>query len=197
MKSSFPYIVGGCVILILIGLLMSNQQKQPQSSTTPLSANPSTDSATTKDPQDIVPGLYKNQIQNVATKEGFTITASAVENNTDSAGKVVGDHLELALKNNAGKDIADFEIYYTITDLTANKKEGYYKKLTGYVLKSGDTQSIHFDNKQGTGHFSANKNSIYYTSNNKLVFDVMVSTPGYKTQSVQVTKSAGGAEVKD
>jgi hypothetical protein len=65
------------------------------------------------------------------------------------------------------------------------------------VLKSGETKTIHFDNKQGDGHFSANKNSIYYSSANKLLFTIKLSTPGYKLQTTNVEKSAGGAEQKD
>ncbi len=189
------------MILLLVGFLFSNSQKnnQPQNTSvlyvTPSSG--STNSATSQDPQDVVPGLYRNQVQNTATKEGFTIVTTTVENNTDEAGKTAGDHLELTLKNIAGKSLTDFEVYYTITDPTTNKKEGYYKKLIGFVLKNGETQHVNFDNKPAVGHFTANKNSIYYTSNNELLFDVMVSTPGYKVQTAQVTKAASGAETQD
>ena len=202
MNNKLPYIIGGGIVVLLVGFLVSNSQKnnQPQNTKNVLYVTPAsgdTNSVTSQDPQDVVPGLYKNQIQNTATKEGFTIVATTVENNTDETGKTVGDHLELALKNTVGKDLTDFEVYYTVTDPTTNKKEGYYKKLTGFVLKNGETQHINFDNKQGQGHFTANKNSIYYTSSNKLLFDVMVSTSGFKVQTAQVTKAAGGAETKD
>ncbi len=202
MNNKLPYIIGGGILLLLAGFLFNNSQKnnQSQNTTNALYVTPSastTNSATSQEPQDVVPGLYKNQIQNASTKEGFTVVKTLVENNADAAGKTVDDHLELTLKNTAGKDLTDFEVYYTITDPTTNKKEGYYKKLTGFVLKKGETQTINFDNKQEVGHFTANKNSIYYTSSNKLFFDVMVSAPGYKVQTAQVAKSAGGAETKD
>ncbi len=202
MNNKLLYIIGGGILLLLVGFLFSNSQKnnQPQNTKNVLYVTPpagGANSATSQDPQDVVPGLYKNQIQNIATKEGFTMSAVTVENNTDATGKTVGDHLELALKNTTGRDLTDFEVYYTITDPTTNKKEGYYKKLTGFILKNGETQKVNFDNKQGDGHFTANKNSIYYTSNNKLLFDVMVSTAGVKVQTAQVAKSAGGAETKD
>ena len=201
MNNKLPYIIGGGILLLLAGFLFSNNQKnnQPQNTKNVLYVTPKAgeNTVTSQDPQDIVPGLYKNQIQNSATKEGFTIVTTTVENNTDETGKTVGDHLELTLKSSAGRDLTDFEVYYTITDPTTNKKEGYYKKLTGFVLKNGETQQVNFDNKQGVGHFTANKNSIYYTSSNKLLFDVMVSTAGYKVQIAQVAKSAGGAETKD
>lgn len=203
MNNKLLYIIGGGILLLLGVFLFSNSQKsyQPQNTRNVLYASPSasanTNSATSQDPQDVVPGLYKNQIQNTASAEGFIIQAITVENNADSTGKTVGDHLELTLKNNAGKDLTGFEVYYTITDQSTNKKEGYYKKLTSFTLKNGETQHVNFDNKQGDGHFTANKNSLYYTSSNKLLFDVMVSTPGYKVQTAQAAKAAGGAETKD
>jgi hypothetical protein len=199
--NKLPYIIGGGILLLLVGFLLVNNKKQnkPVQTTQTANVTPSTtiSDTTSQDPQDIVPGLYKNPIQNTATQEGFVITTTAVENNTDTAGKAVSDHLELTLKNTVGKDLTDFEVYYTITDPTTNKKEGYYKKLTGFVLKSGETQTIHFDNKQGNGHFSANKNSMYYKSTNKLLFTIMLSTPGYKLQTANIEKAAGGAEQKD
>lgn len=190
-----PYVIGGGVLFILVIFLFVNNKKQTVETTIP-QLSQSTKS-TSQNPQDVVPGLYKNPIQNTATKEGLVITKATVENNTDTNGKVISDHLELVLKNSSGKDLTDFEIYYTISDQTTNKKEGYYKKLNGFVLKNGQTQSAHFDNKSGDGHFSANKNSIYYTSKNKLSFTISVSAPGYMPQTVSVTKDTGGAEIKD
>ena len=174
MQNKVWYIAGGMVFLaICVYGIASMPTKKPaqtktQTSTqqqTPSvasSANnaqtaaapaPSTANSPAEDPQDIVPGLYKNPIQNTATQEGFVITGSMVENNVDKTGKATDDHLELTLKNTAGKDLADFEVYYMITDTTTGQKEGYYKKLTGFVLKSGETQAIHFDNGTDPGHF--------------------------------------------
>lgn len=193
MKNLLPYIIGGITLVVLITFLMLNQHPSTQSTQIGSSGS----NTTPQDPQEIVPGLYKNPIQNSSTQKGFDIIKITVENNTDATGKVISDHLELALKNTSGKDLTNLEIYYTITDLTTNKKEGYYKKLAGFTLKNDQTQTIHLDNKTGVGHFSINKNSIYFNSNNKLLFDVIVNTPGYQSQIVQVTKDAGGAEIKD
>ena len=198
-------ILGGVALLLTIGLLYqftskggAKQIRTPSRVVPNVSNNAiPTSNTIAQDPQDIVPGLYKNPIQNTSTQEAFTITASQAENNTDQTGKVIDDHLELTLKNTTGKDLSNFEVYYTITDATANIQEGYSKKLPGFVLKKGNTQTIHFDNKSGDGHFSANKQSVYYKSSNQVIFDVTVSSPGYKAQTVQVTKAAGGAEVKD
>jgi hypothetical protein len=209
MKKKTGILVGGTVALIvgiIIILRASNQQPmQIQTMTQQKTANKgqvtsvqnSANVSASNDPQDIVAGLYKNPIQNTSTQEGFTIIDGKVENNVDNAGKVINDHLELSLKNSAGKDIGDFEIYYQIIDVATGQKEGYYKKLTGFVLKAGETQTIHFDDGTGSGHFRANKNSLYYKSPNKLTFDVMVSASGYKIENIQISKDAGGAEQKD
>ncbi len=178
---------------------IKTQQQVPNTKNTPTVTTPVQSNANTpsEDPEDIVAGLYKNQIQNTATQEGFVITDSKVENNTDKAGKAVDDHLELILKNIAGKNLTDFEVYYMITDIVTGQKEGYYKKLTDFVLKSGETQSIHFDNGTDPGHFKVNKDSLYYKSPNKMTFDITVSAAGYKPQTVQISKDAGGTEQND
>ncbi len=200
MNNKLPYIIGGGALLLLVGLLLNNSQSnyKSQSAENVSTITPQAGGNTTsQDPQDVVPGLYKNQIKNTASKEGFTILTTTVENSTDAAGKSVSDHLELTIKNTAGRDLTDFEVYYTITDPTTGKKEGYYKKLTRFVLRNGETKSINFDNKQGDSHFSTNRNSIYYSSTDKLLFTIMLSTPGYKLQTTNVEKAAGGAEQKD
>lgn len=144
------------------------------------------------------PTFVENPINNDAIIEGFKVVDALAENNVDPATKkVVNDHLELSLKNISGKDITDFEIYYTITDPAANVKEGYYHKLIGFILKSGETKSIHFDNGTGDGHFSENMNSIYRTTNPAKVFDIILSSPGYKIETVQINKDPGGAEKAD
>lgn len=211
MKNKTGLIIGVMIILVVGAFIFarSNKKNTPikkQAATTqaPASASTTTPVATqnnanipVEDPQDVVAGLYKNQIQNTSAQEGFVISNSLVENNVDKNGKVIDDHLELSLKNISGKDLTDFEVYYTITDTVTNQKEGYYKKLTGFVLKGGETQAIHFDGAADAGHFSVNKNSLYYKSPNKMSFDVTVSSVGYKVQTVQISKDAGGAELND
>lgn len=201
-------IIGSLVILgIGAAFALSNSSHTPSgtSGKNVLWVTPQTNSqggsspqitTTSQDPQDIVPGLYPNPIQNTATTEGFKIASVMVENNTDAAGTPVSDHLQLTLQNVTKTDLTNFEVYYTITDTVTNKKEGYYKKLTNYVLKAGETQTINFDNGSGDGHFTVNKHSIYYTSSDPLQFSVMVSTPGYKPETASVSKAAGGSEVQ-
>ncbi len=199
-------LIGIFGVILLIGLAVvnkggSNQQPTTQSLNTPqgsTNTKSAITSPTSQNPQDVVPGLYPNPIQNNSTKEGFIIASAMAENNTDPAtGKAVSDHLEITLKNTSNQDLSNFEVYYTITDTQTKKQEGYYKKLTGFILKSGQTQTVNFDNKQGNNHFSANTNSIYYTSANTMSFHVIVSTPGFKPQIIDATKAAGGAETKD
>lgn len=160
-------------------------------------SQPTTVQTASQNPQDVIPGLYPNPIKNTATAQGFKITSLMVENNTDAAGNPVSDHLQITLQNFSTKDLSPFEVYYTITDTVTNKKEGYYKKLTNFVLPAGKTQTLHFDNKSDTNHFTVNTHSLYFTSSNKLQFTVTVSTPHYAMQTAQISKTAGGAETKD
>lgn len=145
----------------------------------------------------------ENPIINNSTQEGFQITSILVENNYDPATKKdVDDHLEITLKNIAGKDLADFLVYYTITDIAANKKEGYIVKLTNFILKNGETNTVHFDNNNSpynllTDHFGENPNSIYKANIDAKVFEIMISTPSYKVVSEKVDKDPGGSEKAD
>lgn len=184
-------IVGVALIAGLV-LIKSNGASQPAPITTPTK-----DAGISSDPQDIVPGTYPNQIKNTATASGLSIVSGLVENNVDVQGKVADDHLELLLKNTSAQDMSNFEVYYTITDLTTATSEGYYKKLTGFVLKSGESKSVHFDGKTGVDHFGVNKDGLYFTSKNKLQFDIQVSTLGFQVAHLQILKDAGGAELKD
>lgn len=204
-------IIGGVVVAAVIAILaFTNSSATIQPVSTMNSTSPKAQSngksvtqgsnsvqKTSQDPQDIVAGLYPNPIQNTATTQGFKISSLMVENNTDTAGNPVSDHLQLTLQNLTNQDLSNFEVYYTITDIATNKKEGYYKKLGNYTLKAGATQTINFDNKQAEGHFTVNTHSLYFTSTNKLQFTVMVSTPGYKVETASAKKAAGGAETKD
>lgn len=179
--------------IIIIGLIIAVVYISRQHSTASTAQT-----ATSSNPQDVVPGTYPNEIKNTATTAGLSIKSGAVENNTDpTTGKVVSDHLELTLMNATAKPMTDFEVYYTMTDTKTQQQEAYYKKLTGYTLAANTTATIHFDNKTGDGHFTTNKASIYYKSTNAIDFAIEVSTPEYAIQKIQLTKAAGGAETKD
>lgn len=187
-------IIGIVSVALIAGLVFieSNSSSQPA----PI-ISATKDVSVPSDPQDIVPGTYPNNIKNTATSSGLSIVSGLVENNVDAQGKITNDHLELLLKNTSANDMSNFEVYYTIADLTTGKSEGYYKKLTGLVLKGGELKSIHFDGKNGVDHFGVNKDGLYFTSKNKLQFDIQVSTMGFQTAHLQILKDAGGAELKD
>ncbi len=128
----------------------------------------------------------------------FKITSVLVENNVNPAtGKDAPDHLEILLRNTGTKDITDFSLYYTITDLVTNATQSYTVPLTGFVLKAGASTSVHVDVSGDPGHFRANPNSLYYQSQNEMRVDVTVSSPSHVTQTGTVKKDAGGAELPD
>ncbi|GEM_PF-1932212 len=202
MKNNITYgIVGIIAIVLIVGFVSLKQSINSKSVSHNTVATVATNNAISpiipSDPEDIVPGTYPNLIKNLATASGLLISSGHVENNVDAQGRVVNDHLELLLKNTSAQDMSNFEVYYTITDLTTTKSEGYYKKLNGFVLKSGDSQSVHFDGKSGASHFGVNKDGLYFTSKNKLRFNIQVSTPGFQIAHLEILKDAGGAEIKD
>jgi uncharacterized membrane-anchored protein len=187
-------IIGIAGIALITGIVFITQNTTSQSGS---SASAAKDNSRPVDPQDIVPGVYPNQIKNTATADGLTIVSGLVENNIDAQGKITSDHLELSLKNNSGQDMNAFEVFYSITDLTTGKNESYYKNLKTFALKSGEQKTIHFDGKAESTHFGVNKDGLYFTSKNKLQFDIQVSSPGFRVAQIQLTKDAGGAELKD
>jgi len=129
---------------------------------------------------------------------GFKIQQALVENNVDPVtNKDVSDHLEITLLNTIDKDISNLSVDYSITDLRNSKKESYSAKLEGFILKSKETQTIHFDNENKTNHFWVNSYSMYYLSTDPLQFSITVSAEGYQAQTINVKKDAGGAEAPD
>jgi hypothetical protein len=146
----------------------------------------------------VLPVASGNPITNNATVPGFVIASAIVENNTDPITKVItSDHLEVTLKSVASKDITQFETYYSVKDLVTHVGDAYYTKLTGFILKAGGTRTFHFDNTGRIDHYPENNYSVYRTSKNAMQFDVEVSAPGYKVQTITVKKDKGGAEKVD
>jgi hypothetical protein len=125
----------------------------------------------------------------------FSVVDVLAENNVDPAtGKDASDHLEIFLKSTGTKDISNMSLAYTITDLVTAVKQSYTIPLTGFVLKPGESKSVHVDTSGIAGHFRANPNSLYYKSTNEMQIDVVISAPGHKTQLGSVKKDTGGAE---
>jgi hypothetical protein len=139
--------------------------------------------------------VAKNPISNASKAAGLEITKVLVENNVSPAtGKAVDDHLEIALKNTGAKPLDRVELYYKITDPSKGVSEGYYTKLGGFVVKPGETRTVHFDATAATDHYPVNKYSLYYTDKNQLVVEVTASAAGVKPATFTVKKDAGGAE---
>jgi len=162
------------------------------------SNNKDTDGDGQNDKEDKNPVFTEDPINNNSTTEGFIITSVLVENNIDPiTNKAADDHLEIELKNTSGNELKGFEVYYTVKDNDTSKTEAYYVRLPDFILKSGETKSINFDNKDGDGHYSVNLNSIYFTTMSAKVFEVTVSTDGYKPVSGKANKDPGGEEKAD
>ena len=188
------------VVVVVAGLFAYSALSGGRSTTSGIA--PTTSSGTTTpstgNAQLVLPITGGNPIVNNAVAPGFIIASAIVENNTDPVTKlIVSDHLEVALKNTGTQDITNFETYYSVKDLVSKVSDAYYTKLTGFVLKVGETKTFHFDNTSKTNHYPENKYSLYRTSKNAMQFDLMVSTPTYKPQTITIKKDKGGAEKVD
>lgn len=205
MKKTYIYIGVAMVVVIIAAVMMTagGNPKSPAppatSTSTPVatatSTNTGSNPATAQNAEDVVPGIYPNPINNSSTKQGFKVSSIMTENNVDAAGNSVSDHLQFTLQNLTAQTISNFEVYYTIVDAANNKKEGYYKQLTGFSLPPHGSGTVHFDGQSGPGHYGVNMHGIYGTTVDQLQFNVEISAPGYAPVNVQATKAPGGAEV--
>lgn len=156
--------------------------------------NADTDGDGQNDLADPKPTFADNPIQEASTQTGFKINTILVENNVNPTGGGAPDHLELSLTNTASSDLSNFDVYYTIKDLTTNDMQAYYRALPGFTLKAGETKSLHFDNTGQPNHFSANPNSMYYTDPNQLQVEATLHAKGFAAQTASVKKDASDAE---
>jgi hypothetical protein len=159
--------------------------------------NADTDGDGQNDLADPKPLFADNPITETSTTVGFKIDNILVENNVNANGSAAPDHLELKVTNTGATDLSDFDIYYTMKDLVTNDVQAYYRTLPGFTLKSGETKTLHFDNTGQPDHFGANPNSMYVTSQNERMVDVILHAKGFAPQTAQVKKDAGGAETAD
>jgi len=159
--------------------------------------NADTDGDGQNDLSDPKPLFLENPITETGADVGFKIDNILVENNVDAAGKIAPDHLELKVTNTGAADLSDFDIYYTMKDLVTNDVQAYYRTLPGFTLKAGETKALHLDNSGQPGHFNVNPNSMYVTSQNERMVDVILHAKGFAPQTAQVKKDAGGAETAD
>ncbi|MEC3863099.1 hypothetical protein VK792_17540 [Mesobacterium sp. TK19101] len=128
----------------------------------------------------------------------FTVKEALVEDNYNYAAKKdATDHLELQVVNTTGQDLKNFSVYYTITDKDLGTKEAYFKALDSFSVPANGDARIHFDDSGLPGHFRANPNSIYLTSQNAKLFTVELKAEGFKPLTLEINKDAGGAEAAD
>lgn len=160
--------------------------------------NPDTDGDGINDREDKNPVNVDVDVNPTTGANDFVIKEVLVENNYDPvAKKDAPDHLEVILENNGDADITGFQTYYSITDLNTEDKQSYLISLKDFVLKSGEEKSVHIDTTGLAGHYRANPNSMYYNSMNEMMVKVTVNAQGHKSQTSEIKKDAGGAEVAD
>ncbi|MBK8294908.1 MAG: hypothetical protein IPK93_09140 [Solirubrobacterales bacterium] len=139
--------------------------------------------------------VSKNPISNKSTVPGLAVTKALVENNVSAdTGKPVDDHLEIAIMNGTNRKLADFVVYYTVSDPSQGTSEGYFTKLAGFTVAPGATRVAHFDNSGDPDHYPINEFGLFTTDKNALVVAGVVSSPGVKPADFKVNKDSGGAE---
>lgn len=159
--------------------------------------NPDTDGDGDNDLKDKNPVFAENPLPQTGKPSGLSFTAKVEDNFDPVTKKSESDHLELEVKNTSGEDLKGLKIYYSIKDDGTGKTEGYFKPLTGLVIKRGETVAVNFDETGKPGHFRENPNSIYRTSQNAKVFNIQIAAEGFAPVLVEVKKDKGGAEQVD
>ena len=173
----------------------------PDSSEVLLGTDPmvaDTDGDGQNDLADADPAFMANLLDMTGAAAPFAIKEALVENNYGYAAKKdATDHLELLVTNSGSTDLSGFSIYYSITDADTGKVEGTFHKLDGFIVPAGGEARIHFDDAAVAGHFRANPNSIYITSQAAKTVTFVLKADGFAPASVDVAKDKGGAEAAD
>ena len=160
--------------------------------------NADTDGDLMNDLADPDPTFMENPINADGAPATFTIGEALVENNFDyTTNKAATDHLELQIINPAAAPLKDFSFYIKITDAMSGKIEGAFMKLPGFEVPANGDARIHFDDGVVAGHFRANPNSIYISSEAAKTFDVQVKSEGFAPLDTLIAKDKGGAEKAD
>jgi len=160
--------------------------------------NADTDGDGMNDLKDDNPIFAANPISADGAAAPFTIGEALVENNYDyAANKDANDHLELQIVNSGAREIGGFSAYYSIKDLDTGVVESYFAPLAGFSVPANGDARIHFDEGSLPGHFRANPNGIYATSQAAKLFSVEVKAEGYQPVTVDINKDPGGAETAD
>ena len=144
------------------------------------------------------PTFMANPIDMSGTTAPLAIKEALVENNYNYiAKKDATDHLELLVSNSGNKPLTGLSIYYSIKDAETGKVEGTFRQLSGLSIPAGGEARIHFDDGMLSGHFRANPNSIYITSQAAKSISVVLKTDGVAPVNVDIAKDKGGAEAAD
>ena len=164
--------------------------------TDPLVAD--TDGDGQNDLKDADPAFMPNPLDMTGAPAPFAIKEALVENNYDYAAKTnATDHFELLVTNSGSTALTAFSIYYSTTDADTGKVEGTFRKLDGFSVPAGGEARIHLDDGTVAGHFRANPNSIYITSQAAKTVTFVLKADGFAPVSVDVAKDKGGAEKAD
>ena len=157
-----------------------------------------TDGDGQNDLADTDPAFMVNPIDMPGAPATFAIKEALVENNYDFAAKKdATDHFELLVTNSGTAPLTGFSIYYSITDADTGKVEGTFRKLDGFSVPAGGEARIHLDDGTEAGHFRANPNSIYISSQAAKTVTFVLKADGFAPVSVDVAKDKGGAEAAD
>jgi hypothetical protein len=160
--------------------------------------NPDTDGDGLNDLKDSQPVFLKDPIAQSGSPAPFAIKEALVENNYDyAANKDAPDHLELLVTNQGSTPLTGFSLYYTVKDTATGQTEAYFKDLAGFSVPANGEARVHLDDTGAQGHFRANPNSIYKTSQDAKVISFELAEKGFAPVTVTVNKDKGGAEAAD
>lgn len=164
--------------------------------TDPLAAD--TDGDGQNDLADTAPTFGVNPMDMTGAPAAFVIKEALVENNYDPLAKAnANDHLELLVANGGSAPLAGFSIFYSITDVDSGAVETTFRPLAGFEVPAGGEARIHLDDATVAGHFRANPNSIYVTTQAAKTFAVTLKADGFAPVTVEIAKDAGGPEKAD
>ena len=157
-----------------------------------------TDGDGQNDLADADPVFMANPLDMTGAPATFAIKEALVENNYDyAAKKTADDHLELLVTNSGSTELTGLSLYYSFIDADTGKVDGTFRKLDGFSVPAGGEARIHFDDGTMAGHFRANPNSIYITSQAAKTVTVVLKADGLAPVSVDIAKDKGGAEAAD
>ena len=68
----------------------------------------------------------KNPIVNASVSPGLELVSAAAEDNIDPlTQQPITDRLQITLKNTSDHDLSNFDVYYSMTDISTGQSEGY------------------------------------------------------------------------